>query len=214
MSSFAIGGQSSGDFRETSARVQLFNVVVRNTTGTLTPDAFTQANPPIVTSQKSSTLTGVRNANGGLGVLGGSVAFTRYDYGNGFHGGPVQVSAAYDARIRPLGIFLNDASGNAFENTPGVASNKGPYVHGVGTTVGLAIYETKVQLGGGAGTAITYQTGDRVYASVNGLITNVLADAYEYNVAGQNAIQHVTLMGIVKVAPDANFPLLVIDMRV
>ena len=38
---FAIGGISSGDFKETSARVQLFHVVTRNSLGLLTPDAFT-----------------------------------------------------------------------------------------------------------------------------------------------------------------------------
>lgn len=207
---FPIGGQASGDFRETSGRVQLFHVVTRNSLGNLTTDAFTQANPPVVTTQKSSTLTNVTK----VGVLGGSVAFTRPDVGNGFHGGPTAPGGVYQAGQRPLGILINDALGNPYENTPGVASGKGPYVCGSGSTVGLSIYETKVQLGGGAGGAVTYAAGDRVYASVNGLITNVLADAYEFNVAGQNSIQQCTLIGIVKVAPDATFPLLVIDLRV
>lgn len=205
-----LGGQSSGDFRETSGRVQLFYVVTRNSQGVLTPDAFTQSTPPIVTTpaNKSTTLAGIVKA----GVLGGSVAFTRYDFGNGFVGGPVQVSSAYDARIKPLGIFINDALGNAFENTPGVASGRGPYVCGSGSTVGVSVYETKNQMSGSA--AITYQPGDKLYASVNGLLTNVLADAYEYNVSGQGSLPFVTLMGIVKVAPDANNSLLVLDVRV
>lgn len=211
MTSYAIGGQSSGDFKETSARVQILNVITRNSQGVLTPDAFTQSNPPVVTGQKSTTL----NAIGGkLGVLGGSIAFTRYDYGNGFHGGPVKVGGNYDARVKPLGWFLNDSLGNAFENTPGVASTRGPYHSGVGGTLGLSIYETKIQLGGGAGGAITWTAGDPVYASVNGYATNVLADAYEYNVSGQNSLPYVTLMGIVKVAPDATSSLLVIDTRI
>jgi hypothetical protein len=205
-----LGGQSSGDFRETSGRVQLFYVVSRNTFGVLTPDAFTQANPPIVTNSanKSTTLAGITR----VGVLGGTVAFTRYDYGNGFHGGPVQVASAYDARIKPLGIFLNDANGNAFENTPGVASSRGTYAHGTGSTLGVSLYETKNQIANS--NAITYQPGDKVYASVNGLLTNNLADAYEYNVSGQNDVKFVTLMGVVKVAPDANNGLLVVDLRV
>jgi hypothetical protein len=209
MSSFAIGGQSSGDFKETASRVQLLNIVTRNAVGVLTPDSFTQANPPVVTTQKSATLSNISK----LGVLGGSIAFTRYDYGNGFHGGPVKVSAAYDAKIKPLGIYLNDSLGNAFENTPGVASNRGPYACGSGTTAGLSIYETKTQISS-PGTAVVYAAGDAVYASVNGLVTNVLADAYEYNVSGQNSLPFVTLIGIVKVAPDANSSLLVIDLRV
>lgn len=204
MTSFAIGGQSSGDFRETSGRVQLLHVVTRNSLGLLTPDAFTQANPPRVTAAAtvSTTLSGISK----VGVLGGSVAFTRPDAGNGFHGGPEGSDAA---STRPLGIFLNDSLGNAFENTPGVASGRGPYVCGSGSTVGLSVYETQILLGGSAGDPITYAAGDEVYASNNGFITNVAADAYE-TVSGDS----VTLVGIVKVAPDANSSLLVIDMRV
>ncbi len=210
MPSYAIGGQSSGDFKETSSRVQLLNVITRNSVGVLTPDSFTQANPPVVTAQKSATLIAIAK----LGVLGGSIAFTRYDYGNGFHGGPVKVSGSYDALIKPLGFFLNDSLGNAFENTPGVASTRGPYTSGVGATLGLSLYETKKQLASAPGDAITYSAGDAVYASVNGLVTNVLADAYEYNVSGQGSLPYVTLMGIVKVAPDATSSLLVIDTRI
>lgn len=203
-----LGGIGSGDFRETSGRVQLYAVVTRNSVGVLTPDAFTQANPPIVTAtaNKSSTLANITK----VGVLGGSVAFTRYDYGNGFIGGPVQVAAAYDAKLLPLGVFLNDAVGNAYENTPGVASGRGPYVCGSGSVIGVSIYETKIQIG--ASTALTYNPGDKLYASVNGLLTNRLQDAYEYQVTAQP--YHPTVMGIVKVAPDANNSLLVLDLRV
>ena len=207
---YAIGGQSSGDFRETSGRVSLLHVVTRNSVGVLTPDSFTQANPPVVTSLtgKSTTLASITK----VGVLGGSVAFTRPDFGNGFHGGPN--SASYAAGCKPLGIFLNDALGNAFENTPGVASGRGPYVSGSGSTVGVSVYETKslgLHSGPAIGTVITYAPGDTVYASANGLLTNLSTDAYENNVAGNPA---PTVLGIVKVAPDANSSLLVIDLRV
>lgn len=208
MTTFAIGGQSSGDFKETSARVQILHVVTRNSLGLLTPDAFTQANPPVVTggSTKSTTLASISK----FGVLGGTVAFTRPDYGNGFHGGPN--ASAYVAGCKPLGIFINDALGNAFENTPGVSSGRGPYVCGSGSTLGLSVYETKSLIT--PGTTITYATGDKVYASANGLVTNILVDAYEYNVASQNDIKFMTVIGVVKVAPDANSSLLVIDLRV
>lgn len=204
-----LGGQGSGDFRETSGRVHLFHMGTRNSVGVLTADAFTQSNPPIVTTTPnlSTTLTGITKK----GVLGSTVAFTRPDAGNGFHGGPVQVAAAYVAGQMPLGIFINDALGNPFENTPGVASGRGPYVCGM-ATVGLTIYETQRQIGGS--TALTYAVGDKVYASVNGLITKRLEDAYQYNVAGQADPDFVTIMGVVKVAPDANNSLLVIDLRV
>lgn len=210
MTSFAIGGQSSGDFRETSGRVQLFHVVTHNSVGILTADAFTQANPPVVTTHASTTLAGITKT----GVLGGSIAFTRGAAGNNCHGGPVKIGGNYIDAIKPLGFYLNDAVGNAFENTPGVASGRGTYVCGNGSCVGVSIYETKYQLGGVPGNPITYAVGERVYASCNGLLTNELTDAYEYNVAGHGAIQWVTLMGIVKVAPDSNSSLLVIDLRV
>jgi hypothetical protein len=210
MTSFAIGGQSSGDFRETSGRVHLLHVVTRNSVGLLTPDAFTQTNPPVVPGQVSTTLAGITK----VGVLGASLAFTRPGVGNNYHGGPIKVGGAYTAGYLPLGIYLNDALGNPFENTPGVASGRGTYVCGNGSCVGVSIYETKVQLGGGAGAPITYHNGEKLWASVNGYLTNVLADAYEYNVAGQGSIQYVTLIGVVKVAPDSNSSLLVLDMRV
>ncbi len=205
MATSPLGGQGSGDFRETSGRVQIFYVVTRNSMGVLTPDSFTQANAPIVTAtaNRSTTLAGITKA----GVLGSSIAFTRYDYGNGFVGGPVLVSAAYDVLLKPVGVFINDSLGNAFENTPGVASGRGPYLCGSGTTIGCALYETKHQITGSA--AITYQPGDVLYASVNGLLTNVEEDAYE-----EQAGTDVTIMGICKVAPDANNALLVLDLRV
>ena len=210
MTTYAIGGQSSGDFRETSARVQLLHVATRNAIGTLTPDAFTQLNPQNVTNEVSTTLATITK----VGVLGGTYAFTRPDYGNGFHGGPQKVAAAYVVGQRPLGIFINDAIGNAFENTPGVASGRGPYVSGVGSCVANSLYETKQQIAS-AGTAITYAAGNLLYVSPNGLVTNVLADSYEYQVtANQTFPGSVTPVGVVKVAPDANSSLLVYDARI
>ena len=214
MTTYAIGGQSSGDFRETSARVQLMHVVTRNSIGVLTPDAFTQTNPPSGVAQVSTTLATITK----VGVLGGSYAFTRPDYGNGFHGGPPLYTGSASTGAVPLGIFLNDAIGNAFENTPGVASGRGPYVSGVGGTVGNSLYETKVQISQNsltAGAAITYAAGNRLYVSINGLITNAPSDAYEQNTSGSySATKTTTIVGVVKVAPDANSSLLVYDTRI
>lgn len=199
----ALRGVSSGDYKETSARLQLFHVVTRNSMGVLASDAFTQANPGIITAtaSKSTTLAGITK----VGVLGGSVAFTRPGSNNTV-GGPV---AAYVAGCNPLGLFLNDALGNAFENTPGVASGKGPYVHGTGSCVGVNIYETQNLT---SNAALTWAVGDKVYASANGLLTNLLADAYEKRRGDADAA--VTVMGIVKAIPDATNPWLVIDLRV
>lgn len=200
-------GQGSGDFSETSGRIHLFHMGIRNSIGILAADAFTQANPPIVVTAAnvSTTLSGVTS----VGVLGATIAFTRPDAGNGYHGGPVQVGAAYVAGQKPLGLFINDAIGNAFENTPGVASNRGPYVSGQGV-VGVTLWETQVQIG--ASTALTYAAGDNLYASVNGLLTNRHQDAYEWQITA--ALESITLMGVVRVAPDADNSLMVLDLRV
>jgi len=198
-------GQGSGDFRETSGRVQIFHEGIRNSLGFLTADAFTQANPPVVTAgaNVSTTLAGITKK----GVLGASIAFTRPDGGNGFHGGAIQISAAYSVTLKPLGIFINDAIGNAYENTPGVASGRGPYLCGRGS-VGLSIWETQNQASGSA--AITYAAGNILYASSNGFVTNVNADGYEQQASsGTN-----TIIGIVRVAPDANNSLMVVDLRI
>ena len=202
-------GQGSGDFRETSGRVQLFHAGTRNSVGMAAADAFTQNNPPIVTTTAnvSTTLANVTKK----GALGASIAFTRPDAGNGLVGGPVQVAAAYVATIKPLGLFINDALGNPFENTPGVASGKAPYLTGM-PCVGVSLWETQRQIGGS--TALVYTAGQRLYASVNGLLTNRIEDAYEYNVAGQNDPDFVTVMGVLKLAADASNDLMVVDMRV
>jgi hypothetical protein len=200
-------GQGSGDFRETSGRVQLFHVTTRNSMGLATPDAFTQANPPIVTAtaNKSTTLASVTK----VGVLGATIAFTRPDIGNGYHGGPVLIAAAYSVTLQPLGVFINDAIGNAFENTPGPASGKAPYVCGSGTCIGVSLWETQHLKTGSA--AITYAAGNKLYASANGLFTNVLEDSYENQASGAPA---PVVVGIVKIAPDANNSLMVIDLRI
>ena len=206
-----IYGQSSGDFKETAARMQLFYVVTRNTYGPLTTDAFTQANPPVVTDEVSTTLANITKK----GVLGSSIAFTRPDGGNGYVGGAAKISNSYSAIVRPLGFFINDALGNAFENTPGVASNRGPYVHGSGSLVGLSLWETLKQTSaavGGKHSAVTWHTGDLAYAGVNGLVTNDFQDSYEYQVVGAQA--NVTVMGVVRQAWDSSSAWLIVQMAI
>jgi hypothetical protein len=193
-------GQGSGDFAETSGRIQAFHIGFRNSVGILSPDAFTQPNPLITTAGTiSQTLAGITQ----VGILGGSVAFTRPDAGNGFIGGPGLTP--FTGR-RPLGIFINDANGNAFENTPGVASGRGPYFSGMGC-FGTSIWETE-DLTGGA--VLTYAVGDLLYASLNGLLTN------KTDGSGDNLVEGAlgTLLGVVKVAPDADNSLMVFDLRV
>lgn len=194
-------GQGSGDFAETSGRVQPLHIGFRNSVGILAPDAFTQAVPSNVTSAAtvSTTLAGISQ----VGVLGGSVAFTRPDAGNGFIGGTAGLTPGAAGTV-PLGLFINDANGNAFENTPGVASGRGPYFSGQGCYA-VSIYETQDLVGGAA---LTWAVGDTVYASKNGLLTNQGDDD---NCFEQGSY---TALGVVKIAPDADNSLLVIDLRV
>jgi len=197
-------GQGSGDFRETSGRIQLFHLGIRNSWGSLATDGFTQQNPPVVPNKVSSTLAGITK----VGVLGSSIAFTRPDAGNGIHGGPIKILGAYVDGQRPLGLFVNDAVGNLYENTPGIGSRRGTFVNGM-ATVGVTLWETQQQIGVGA---IAYAVGDRLYASVNGLLTNQIVDAYEYQVVADP--NNVTIVGILRVVPDSNNTLMVLDMRI
>lgn len=198
-------GQGSGDFAETSGRVQAFHVGFRNSVGILSPDAFTQDNPPVVTTNVSSTLTGITTK----GVLGSTIAFTRPDAGNGFIGGP-KAGTANDLLLLPLGIFINDALGNAYENTPGVASVRGPYYSGMGC-FGLTLWETKnIE----TGATLTFNAGDKLFASRNGLVTNLNDDGNSYESFERSADNSGVLIAVVKVAPDADNALMVIDLRI
>lgn len=209
----AIPGQASGDFRESAGALRILHVGIRNSVGVLTADAFTQTNPPIVTAAATVSTTLASPAKNG--VLGGSVAFARPDAGNGFHGGPIETGAAADlAATRALGLFINDAAGNDYENLPGVASERGPYVSGQGT-YGSQLYETQ-DLDTTAD--LTYLVGDRLIASRNGYLTNVNdppnSSELTNLVLGAAGVPEATLLGIIKIIPDAALAEMVFDLRV
>src|SRR5690606_34552137 len=84
-------GQSSGDFLESQRRIHALYMGMRATGQPYAPDAFTQVNPVNVSVHVSARLENVTMR----GVLGGSVAFTRPDAGNGCVGGP---PAGFDPR--------------------------------------------------------------------------------------------------------------------
>jgi hypothetical protein len=208
----SIGGLASGDYRLSQGALRILYHVQKDTVPVLASDAFTQNNPNVQTN--SLALSSTLPVNVKKGVLGGSVAFTRPDVGGNTVGGPVLVQSAYVANTRPLGLFINDALGNAFENTPGVASGKGPFVRG--GSVGVKLYETQQQTtegGGSVGDALTaYANGQKLYASVNGYLTNRWQDSYEFQwidgVSGSGATlaciePDVTCMGIVLSGPDS-----------
>lgn len=221
-----LNGQSSGDWTESSSALRILYAGVRNTAGaTLTEDAFTQTNPPVVaTAGTVSTQVDTRR----IGVLSGSVCFARPDVGEAFVGGPVEgLPAAQQAFVRPLGVFINSAAGNAYENLPGIASGQGPYVSSQGT-YGNQLFETQVldgprAAGAATGDDIGYTAGQSLIASRNGflmasdaLVGGALVDLDDANCAAEVASGRAasTVIGIVKMAPDSQMNELVYDQRI
>jgi len=222
-------GQASGGWTESSSALRLLHVGVRNTVGVLTDDSFTQSNPPIVTTAGTiSTAPGLLTEV--HGVLSGSVAFARPDGGSNFIGGPVTVAAsgvtaAQALRTRPVGCFINNAMGNAYENLPGVASNKGPYVSAQGT-YGNRLYETELLAAAAPfaqGASMTFMAGMELVASVNGYLmpreldnagASVSIDITGASLEVTNGRASSTLMGILKMVPDSVQTELVYDQRV
>lgn len=201
----ALLGQASGGFTESSSALRILHIGVRNTVGQLSASAFTQTNPPTNAAnatEASGLLDGVVR-----GVLSGSIAFAD-DSGDNTHGGVLNATAV-------LGVFINNAVGNAFENQPGVASNRGPYVSAQGT-YGNKLYETKGDLAN-AGVDLTYSVGETLCASVNGYLTSSSnADVTDADVTIAGAVSKATALtiGILKIVPDSNSDELVYDQRI
>jgi len=220
-------GQASGGFTESSSALRILHVGIRNTVGILTDDAFTQTNPPIVTV--TSTISAKIDTSV-MGVLSGSVAFTRPDQGPNYIGGNAEslANALLETFVRPVGLFINSAAGNAYENQPAAASGKGPYVSAMGT-YSDQVYETKALGTNGAGIAqgadLTYTVGQELVASRNGYLMprraiNTAGAAVEsLDVAAITAeVEHglaaSTTIGILKMPADSVQNEIVFDQRI
>ena len=226
-------GQASGGWTESSSALRILNVGIRNSVGVLTADSFTQTNPPVVSTNVSSrvdqTLTG---------VLSGSVTFTRPDAGANQIGGPgsgatlaaIQGALTQAVGFKAMGCFINSANGYPYENTPGTASGKGPYVSAQGT-YGNGLYETAALVTSGnvnAGDALTYYVGVGLIASKNGYLMpeeqvagGAVVDLKAFANADSNAAESfvrqaaaATVIGIVKMPPDASQAEVVYDQRI
>jgi hypothetical protein len=204
----ALLGQASGGFTESSSALRILHVGIRNTVGVLTDDSFTQTNPPITATGTSSQVDTTV-----LGVLSGSIAFTRPDGGSNYIGGPLAAGGT-----KPLGIFINTAVGNSYENTPGTSSGKGPYVSAQGCYANNLFESANIN----SAVALTYTTGEALVCSVNGYLTNVTAannSAERSWTSGLDLVQAVTnttntLIGILKMPADATQDEIVYDQRV
>lgn len=121
------------------------------------------------------------------GVLGGSVAAISDDY---------TVEAA-DGTNMPMGLFVNDAAGRAWESNQAIASNKITIAKGL-PSVEVDVYETHDAYGN---ELAAFTVGQKLYASAEGFLTNVeSADG--------------TVIGIVTKVPATATPTLGVDMRI
>jgi hypothetical protein len=204
------------------------HVGVRNSTGILTNDAFTQTNPPIVTTLSTISTT---VDTGVFGVLSGSIAFTRPDSGANYIGGNAESlgTASQELFVKPLGLFINNAAGNAFENQPAAASGKNTYVSAMGTFANQ-LYETQALAASTGGVAlaqgddITYVTGQVLVASRNGYLMPRIDGSdgvTSLDNAGNAAeVEHgaaagaSTILGVLKMPADSVQPEIIFDQRV
>lgn len=123
------------------------------------------------------------------GVLGGSVA--------GVSPGLDYTAVPCTDELKPLGLFVNDAAGAAFENSPAVASGKIAVIKGQ-ASVEVDVYETR---NAAADADLTYVVGNFLYCSAQGLLTN------EVSTEG-------TKLGLVTKAPSVTSPTIGLDERV
>lgn len=198
----ALVGQSSGGWTESSGALRVLHGGIANSIGVLTTDALTQANPPVGTPAASAQVDITKK-----GVLSGSVALTRPDGGSNQIGGPISEAHADKLLCKPLGIFANDAAGNAFENTPGSASGKNTYYSSQGT-YGNSLFETKDD----GANAVTYKVGDNLICSRNGYLTN--QDDNTDGLEKKNGAAASTVIAVLRMPPDSTQNELVYDQRI
>ena len=135
--------------------LKLHYAVFRDTLPVLKTADFTRTNAKYKTGGGTAPL----GADYPDGALGGQVVV---------HSGSYEVGVMTNAEMEtPIGLFINDAAGSPFENTPAVGSGKSPFVSGSGSVCEVDIFET---FGSGGG-ALTYVAGDLLYGSANGLLT-------------------------------------------
>lgn len=150
----------------------------------LSDDCFTKANYGEGPGGINTTLS----VNTPRGVLGGSVA---------------AVSAGLDYTVvpgavllMPVGLFVNDAAGAAFENSPAVASGKVAVMKAM-ASVEVDVYETR---NADDNDDLDYIVGEYLYSSEQGLLTN----------EDDNPV----VIGVVTKAPSISSPTLGLDMRI
>lgn len=184
---------SEGFLTEGGGLLRILYLGIRNTVSELDDASFTKSNkvgnPQLVAN---TTLADVEK----IGILAGSVAASTGENVVGAGAGPADPV---------LGLYVNDAAGNAFESTSSASSGKGVYVHGMGTYE-VGIYETH-DYAGSASILASYGAGDSVYCSRNGLLT--IKEGLLNGAVPDDAV----VVGIVIKAPTAADPVMIINLR-
>ena len=152
----------------------------------LSDDCFTKANYGVYANTTLSV-------NTPRGILGGSVA--------AISGGLDYTVVPGTDTLRPVGLFVNDAAGAAFENSPAVASGKVAVMKAM-ASVEVDVYET--QDDDNPALAITYTVGDLLYSSAQGLLCNEVS----------NESAPATVIGILTKKPTTTSPTMGLDMRI
>lgn len=116
-----------------------------------------------------------------FGVLGGTVAALK--------AGASYVVVPADGTNEPVGLFVNNAQGNPFDNAPAVASNK------------IAIAQKMASVEVDIYADVEFAIGDKLYADANGYLTNV---------KGANE----TVIGVVTKLPTTSDPFLGLEMKI
>ena len=116
-----------------------------------------------------------------FGVLGGTVAALK--------AGASYTVVPADGTNQPIGLFVNNAAGNPFDNAPAVASNK----------IAIACKQPSVEVDIYAD--VEFAIGDKLYSDENGYLTNV---------KGSND----TVIGVVSKLPTVQDPFLGLEMSI
>ena len=127
------------------------------------------------------------------GILGGSIAAISpgLDY----------TVVPCNDHLRPVGLFVNDAAGAAFENSPAVASGKVAVIKGL-PSVEVDVYETVDK----QAVDIVYIVGQLLYSSDQGLLTNVIST--------EGATVNGTVIGVLTKRPTTASPTMGLDQRI
>lgn len=135
---------------------------------------------------------------GTIGILAGSVVAV-------VDAATVGPALATDGVLEGIvGLAVRNAAGDHYESTNSEASGGITYLHGTGTLVEVAVYETVAEDGT---TPLTYTAGQNLYASQNGLLTNLAG-------IGGTAAAGATVVAVLIDPPTNSNPVMAVQLRV